>query len=117
MGCGESKIKKIHLTNEDDWDIQAEERGSGGTNHARDLWKNAAEKINKQNEVVTELKSNVPIIDVIDKSNNDWTGLDSKGVMPNSLLATIPSSDLGESLDCRPVSEPVKEAVGHTVSR
>jgi len=55
-------------------------------------------KIAKENEVVGELKSNVPIIESI----NEWKGLDSKGVLPNSLLASIPSSDLGESLDCRP---------------
>lgn len=102
MGCGESKIKRINLTNEEDWDTQLEVKSDVSLNRAKDLWKSASEKITKQNSVVTELKSNVPVIDVVDKSN-DWTGLDTKGVLPNSLLATIPSSDLGESLDCRPV--------------
>ena len=34
--------------------------------------------------------------------SDQWAGLDTKGVLPNSLLATIPTSELGESLDCRP---------------
>ena len=33
---------------------------------------------------------------------DEWAGLDTKGILPNSLLATIPTSELGESLDCRP---------------
>jgi len=98
MGCGESKIKRIHLTGESDWDSSVSDTS---LNHARDLWRDATEKITKQSGVVAELMSNVPVIDVVDKSR-DWTGLDTKGVLPNSLLATIPSSDLGESLDCRP---------------
>jgi len=101
MGCGESKIKRIHLTNEEDWDTKLEVSSDVSLNRAKDLWKSASEKITKQSSVIAELRSNVPVIDVVDKST-DWTGLDTKGVLPNSLLATIPSSDLGESLDCRP---------------
>ena len=67
----------------------------------KDLWHSASDKITIQNDVVSELIINVPVIDVINKKN-DWSDLDTRGVLPNSLLATIPSSDLGESLDCRP---------------
>lgn len=100
MGCGESKIKKINLTNEEDWDTKLEVSSNGS--RAKDLWKGASDLITKQNGVISELITNVPVIDVIDSKNN-WSGLDTRGVLPNSLLATIPSSDLGESLDCRPI--------------
>ena len=30
-----------------------------------------------------------------------WAGLETRGVLPHSLLDTIPSGDLGESLDTR----------------
>ena len=30
-----------------------------------------------------------------------WQGLDTRGVLPNSLLSSIPSNDLGDSLDVR----------------
>ena len=36
-----------------------------------------------------------------------WEGLEETAALPNSLLATIPVSDLGDSLDCR------GEAGGH----
>ena len=106
MGCGESKIKRIHLTGESDWD--ASDVSDASLNHARDLWREATDKITKQSGVVAELRSNVPVIDVVDKTR-DWTGLDTKGVLPNSLLATIPSSDLGESLDCRPTQSTMSD--------
>ena len=69
MGCGESKIEKISLTSQADWQIHPD--------RTKRLWEEAAE-------------------------SDQWAGLDTKGVLPNSLLATIPSSELGESLDCRP---------------
>ena len=69
MGCGESKIEKISLTSQTDWELQPD--------RTKRLWEAAA-------------------------GSDQWAGLDTKGVLPNSLLATIPSSELGESLDCRP---------------
>ena len=69
MGCGESKIEKINLTTETDWELQPD--------RSKQLWEAAAR-------------------------SEQWAGLDTKGVLPNSLLATIPTSELGESLDCRP---------------
>ena len=109
MGCGESKIKRIHLTNEEDWDTKLNTDVS--CDRAKDLWKGATDIITKQNAVISELKNNVPVIDVVDSRNN-WSGLDTKGVLPNSLLASIPSSDLGESLDCRPTK--ISQDVGQT---
>ena len=69
MGCGESKIERISLTTESDWQLNPD--------RSKQRWEEAAK-------------------------SDQWAGLDSKGVLPNSLLATIPSSELGESLDCRP---------------
>ena len=69
MGCGESKIERISLTTETDWQLQPD--------RTKRLWEAAA-------------------------GSEQWAGLDTKGVLPNSLLATITSSELGESLDCRP---------------
>ena len=63
----------------------------------KDLWHSASDKITIQNDVVSELIINVSVIDVINKKN-DWSGLDTRGVLSNSLLSTIPSSELGESL-------------------
>ena len=71
MGCGESKIRQIKLTSKADWDLGQEEQ-----DRSKQLWTAATKE-------------------------TDWQGLDTRGVLPNSLLASIPTNDLGESLDTR----------------
>ena len=58
----------------------------------KQLWEAAASSVSS----VAKLKS------AKQNKSDEWAGLDTKGVLPNSLLATIPISELGESLDCRP---------------
>lgn len=72
MGCGESKIRQIKLTSKADWDLGQEQE----EDRSKQLWTAATKE-------------------------TDWQGLDTRGVLPNSLLASIPSNDLGESLDTR----------------
>lgn len=86
MGCGESKIRTIHLTSSEDWD-PGEESG----NRARDLWAAASGAV----------RSGAGEAEVGDP----WAGLETRGVLPHSLLETIPSGDLGESLDIRRLRE------------
>ena len=73
MGCGESKIEKISLSS----GLTTETDWELQPDRSKQRWEEAAQ-------------------------SEQWAGLDTKGVLPNSLLATIPSSELGESLDCRP---------------
>ena len=84
MGCGESKIRTIHLTSSEDWDPGTEEAG------ARDLWAAASGAVRSGAGEVSD----------------PWAGLETRGVLPHSLLETIPSGDLGESLDIRRLREP-----------
>ena len=84
MGCGESKIRTIHLTSSEDWDPGEE----GGT-RARDLWAAASGAVRSGEGEVSD----------------PWAGLETRGVLPHSLLETIPTGDLGESLDIRRLRE------------
>ena len=98
MGCGESRVKRISLTSEQDW-----EEGS-------DNWENSSDHVgSKQLKVLQELSvssleqpSIIENEEKVDNIKNVWEGLDSSGAAPNRLLDSIPTSDLGESLDCRP---------------
>ena len=83
MGCGESKIRTIHLTSSEDWDPGTEEVG------ARDLWAAASGGVRSGAGEVSD----------------PWAGLETRGVLPHSLLETIPTGDLGESLDIRRLRE------------
>ena len=93
MGCGESRVKRISLTSDQDWE---------GT----DKWEKSTDVVTKQ--VVQELSVSAlqqPIIkeeENVKPFKNIWEGLDSRATAPNRLLDSIPTSDLGESLDCRP---------------
>ena len=91
MGCGESRVKRISLTSDQDWE---------GT----DKWEKSTDVVTKQ--VVQELSVSAlqqPIIKEEENvKKNIWEGLDSRATAPNRLLDSIPTSDLGESLDCRP---------------
>ena len=95
MGCGESRVKRISLTSEQDWE--------GGTEN----WENSSDVGSKQLKVVQELSVSSleqPTIEEeekVDNVKNVWEGLKSEAP-PNRLLDSIPTSDLGESLDCRP---------------
>ena len=93
MGCGESKIRTIHLTSSEDWEL---DQGDAGT-RARDLWAAAS------GAVTAAVKSG-------EERDDPWAGLETRGVLPHSLLETIPSGDLGESLDIRRLTEPGYEA-------
>ena len=93
MGCGESKIRTIHLTSSEDWELDQGDKGA----RARDLWAAAS------GAVTAAAKSG-------EESDDPWAGLETRGVLPHSLLETIPSGDLGESLDIRRQIEPGHEA-------
>ena len=80
MGCGESKIQTIHLTSSEDWDLDQEQGAS------------AVRSGGGQAEVR--------------EVSDPWAGLETGGVLPHSLLETIPSGDLGESLDIRRLRDP-----------
>ena len=99
MGCGESRVKRISLTSELDWEATSEK------------WENSSDTVvTKQLQVVQELSVSAlqsPSLqegEKVDRNlniKNVWEGLES-GAPPNRLLDSIPTSDLGESLDCRP---------------
>ena len=90
MGCGESKIQTIHLTSSEDWDLDQEQ----GNNKAKDLWA-AASSVVRSDGGQGEVR----------EVSDPWAGLETRGVLPHSLLETIPSGDLGESLDIRRLRE------------
>ena len=89
MGCGESKIRTIHLTSSEDWDLDQEQG-----NKAKDLWA-AASSVVRSDGGQGEVR----------EVSDPWAGLETRGVLPHSLLETIPSGDLGESLDIRRMRE------------
>ena len=89
MGCGESKIKTIHLTSSEDWDLDQEQ----GT-RAGDLWAAASSAVRSGGR------------GEVREVSDPWAGLETGGVLPHSLLETIPSGDLGESLDIRRLRDP-----------
>ena len=104
MGCGESRVKRISLTSDQDWETGTASEKSSDT------------VVTKQLHVVQELSVSAlqPTFQEEEKDNNVknvwegkdnniknvWDGLKSEAP-PNRLLDSIPTSDLGESLDCR----------------
>ena len=89
-------MKRISLTSELDWDGTSE--------------KSSDTVVTKQLQVVQELSVSAlqsPSLQEekkVDRNlniKNVWEGLEG-GAPPNRLLDSIPTSDLGESLDCRP---------------
>jgi len=86
MGCGESKIKNISLTSKSDWSSEE----VGDTTEIEN---------DKTKQIWTAAQAAIKFKPKFEKDG--WEGLDSRGELPNSLLDTIPSSDLGESLDTR----------------
>ena len=89
MGCGESKIQTIHLTSSEDWDLDQEQGARAG-----DLWAAASSAV-RSGGGQAEVR----------EVSDPWAGLETGGVLPHSLLETIPSGDLGESLDIRRLRE------------
>ena len=88
MGCGKSKIKNISLTTKTDWedgDVTDGDAAAANNDKAKQLWTAAAAAVKFRSH----------------PAGDGWEGLDARGVLPNSLLDTIPTSDLGESLDTR----------------
>ena len=96
MGCGESKIRTIHLTSSEDWEL---DQGDAGA-RAKDVWAAAS------GAATAAVKSGAQA----EVGEDPWAGLENRGVLPHSLLETIPSGDLGESLDIRRLIEPGHEA-------
>ena len=125
MGCGKSKIKQISLNSGNDFGserVQEEWVESAG-----EKWRQAARSVVHQNKNLEELRvpriprveelilqsrgeelilepadeSRVPSLE--DSTSSDWIGLEQglDTVTSSRLLDRIPSSDLGESLDCR----------------
>ena len=88
MGCGKSKIKNISLTTKTDWDdgdVTDGDAAAANNDTAKQLWTAATAAVKFRSH----------------PAGDGWEGLDTRGVLPNSLLDTIPTSDLGESLDTR----------------
>ena len=89
MGCGKSKIKNISLTTKTDWgedsDATDGDTAPATNDKAKQLWTAAAAAVKFRSH----------------PAGDGWEGLDTQGVLPHSLLDTIPTSDLGESLDTR----------------
>ena len=89
MGCGKSKIKNISLTTKTDWgedsDATDGDTAPATNDKAKQLWTAAAAAVKFRSH----------------PAGDGWEGLDTQGVLPNSLLDIIPTSDLGESLDTR----------------
>ena len=103
MGCGESRVKRISLTSDQDWETNTGSEKSSDT-----------KVVTKQLHLVQELSvsalqptfqeeekdKNIKNVWEGLKSENVWEGLKSEAPS-NRLLDSIPTSDLGESLDCR----------------
>ena len=125
MGCGKSKIKQISLNSENDfgservqeeWVVSAGERwrqaARGVIHQNKNLEEVRVPRIPRVEELIVESRgeelrlepadeSGVPSVE--DSTSSDWMGLDQglDTVTSSRLLDRIPSSDLGESLDCR----------------
>ena len=91
MGCGESKIKKIHLSPDRNHGYHA----SNGANGSSFL--NSSDRSVLETTVCNTVSGS--------SSNGGGSGALSPDnedeMLPNRLLAAIPVSDLGESLDSR----------------
>ena len=81
MGCTKSKIKAIHLAPESPEPEARNGKSSGGISTISDSIGNGSAKLGQ--------------------SGNGQTFLREDDMLPNRLLAAIPVSDLGDSLDSR----------------
>ena len=93
MGCGESRVKRISLTSEQDWEVNDKPTEVATVvNVVQQLSASALQPTVRENDNNEETK--------ITPSCNVWEGLESRAPV-HRLLDSIPTSDLGESLDCR----------------
>ena len=92
MGCGESRVKRISLTSEQDWEVNDKPTEVATVvNVVKQLSASALQPTVRENDNNEETKLT---------PSNVWEGLESRAPV-HRLLDSIPTSDLGESLDCR----------------